>query len=113
MTQVVNPHTCGLTVVYAPITPCQAAQAALETPCEGGALLTIARGWCAAGRPMPEEVPAMGSFQDWCNAMAGMLSHAGISGFLGNVDVFESRQPEPRGRRVDGLSGCLARGLWQ
>ena len=48
------------------------------------ALLTIARAWFAAGRPA-SDVPRIGGFQEWADMVGGMLAHAGVHGFLGNV----------------------------
>jgi len=49
-----------------------------------GALLTLARGWYAAGKPAAV-VPVMGSFEEWSKTVGGVLEHAGIHGFLGNL----------------------------
>jgi hypothetical protein len=54
------------------------------------ALLTIASGWCAAGRPNAI-VPQLGSFEAWVETIGGMLAFAGIDGFLTNLkDVQEA-----------------------
>jgi hypothetical protein len=49
------------------------------------ALLTVARGWYVAGEPVPADAPTLGSFEDWARVMGGMLSYAGIEGFLSNL----------------------------
>jgi hypothetical protein len=49
------------------------------------AVLTLARAWFVAGCPEPSS-PSIGSFEQWCRAVGGILQLAGISGFLGNVD---------------------------
>jgi len=49
------------------------------------AMLVIARAWWAAGRPQVQ-VPTFGGFQEWTNVVGGILAHAGVSGFLGNLD---------------------------
>lgn len=54
------------------------------------ALLTMARAWCANGCPAAK-VPAMGSFEDWGCAMAGILEYCDVPGFLGNASDFHSR----------------------
>jgi putative DNA primase/helicase len=48
------------------------------------AALTILRAWLAAGRPRPERT--LGSYEAWAHVIGGALSHAGVSGFLGNID---------------------------
>jgi hypothetical protein len=54
-----------------------------------GALLTIARAWFAAGSP-PVSVAALGSFEQWAKTLGGMLAHAGITGFLQNLQELYS-----------------------
>jgi hypothetical protein len=49
------------------------------------ALLTIVRAWFAAGCPKAD-VPRLGNFDAWANAVGGVLAHAGIDGFLGNLE---------------------------
>jgi len=58
-----------------------------------GASLTLARAWFVAGRP-PASTPILGSFEDWCRIVGGILEFAGISGFLGNLDALY-RQSDP------------------
>jgi hypothetical protein len=50
------------------------------------ALLTLARGWVAAGRPEPD-VELLGSFEEWTRTVGGILQHAGVEGFLGNLET--------------------------
>lgn len=50
------------------------------------ALLTLCRAWFAAGRPKAD-VPLMGSFESWTEVVGGVLAHAGVAGFLGNLDA--------------------------
>lgn len=59
-----------------------------------GALLTVARAWYAAGQPMVDGQPSLGSFDDWARTMGGVLAHAGIAGFLGNLDALYERVDE-------------------
>ncbi|MCW5891376.1 MAG: hypothetical protein KIT14_12610 [bacterium] len=49
------------------------------------AVLTMARGWWAAGCPVAG-TPTLGGFDDWVRIVGGVLAHAGIEGFLGNLD---------------------------
>ncbi len=59
------------------------------------ALLTIARYWFLQGRPAPQNVRPLGSYEAWCETVGGMLETAGIEGFLGNADtMFEQADSE-------------------
>lgn len=49
------------------------------------AVFTIARGWIQAGRQVPADTPVVGSFEEWRDTIAGILHHAGVSGFLRNA----------------------------
>jgi hypothetical protein len=53
------------------------------------ALLTLGHAWWASGCPEPRTAGFAG-FQDWCRTVGGVLTHAGVSGFLGNFDRFYS-----------------------
>ena len=48
------------------------------------AALTIIRAWIVAGRPKPART--LGSYESWAHVIGGTLTHAGITGFLENVD---------------------------
>jgi Uncharacterized conserved protein len=50
------------------------------------ALLTLVRHWIAQGRPQPHTT--LGSFEAWSNVVGGVVTAAGIPGFLGNVNQF-------------------------
>lgn len=57
------------------------------------ALLTMARGWYAAGCPK-SDTPILGSFERWCEVIGGVLAHSGIEGFLQNLDqMYEDADP--------------------
>jgi len=58
------------------------------------ALLTIVRGWIQAGRPVPQDPPAMGSFEEWAELCAGVLDFAGVGGLLGNRTELYDRAAE-------------------
>ena len=58
------------------------------------ALLTIARAWFASGKPKPEGLATIGSFEEWSETIGGMLAHAGVEGFLGNLDELHDRADE-------------------
>lgn len=84
------------------------------------ALLTLVRGWHVAGRPIPEGLPTLGSFQEWVNTIGGVLELAGVKGFLSNQDAFRDCQNEEdaewesflwQWRRVYGDSGVLVKQL--
>ena len=59
-----------------------------------GAVLTIARGWYAAGKPKAEGVPRLGSFEAWAEIVGGILAFAGIGGFLANLEELYSKADE-------------------
>lgn len=50
-----------------------------------GAILTIARAWVCAGRPVPEGLPMLGGFEAYCYTIGGLLAFMGIKGFLANL----------------------------
>lgn len=50
------------------------------------AALTLARSWFSGGKPKPSVNP-LGSFEQWTRAVGGILEHAGVEGFLGNLDT--------------------------
>jgi putative DNA primase/helicase len=49
------------------------------------ALLTMARAWVVAGRP-PGTGKVIGGYTEWVEILDGILKHAGVTGFLGNLD---------------------------
>jgi hypothetical protein len=51
------------------------------------AVLTLARAWIKAGRPAGEN-PILGSFEAWSTIVGGILTTAGIKGFLSNLATF-------------------------
>jgi hypothetical protein len=48
------------------------------------ALLVVARAWYAADKPAAP-TPVLGGFNTWAQTIGGILAHAGIDGFLGNL----------------------------
>jgi hypothetical protein len=58
------------------------------------AVLTLARAWYAAGRPKPEGVPRLGSFEAWSETIGGILAFAGVEGFLGNLEELYDKADE-------------------
>ena len=55
------------------------------------AILTMARAWIAAGKPTPSGLPPLGGFEDWTNTVGGVLTHAVLADFLGNLDFMYSQ----------------------
>jgi putative DNA primase/helicase len=50
-----------------------------------GAALVLIRNWLESGRPEPAEgTPRLGGFEEWRRVMGGILSAAGVQGFLMN-----------------------------
>jgi hypothetical protein len=49
------------------------------------AALVMVRAWFAAGQPPRPRGTLMGSFETWDKLMSGILGHAGVPGFLGNL----------------------------
>lgn len=49
--------------------------------------LTLIQAWIAAGRPAGAGI-RLGMFESWSDVLGGILSHAGIPGFLGNLKGF-------------------------
>src|SRR5262249_33806051 len=49
------------------------------------ALLTLARAWYSAGCPSADS-PKLGTYEEWSRVAGGILAHAGLKGFLGNLE---------------------------
>jgi putative DNA primase/helicase len=54
------------------------------------AVFTLIRGWFDAGSPAPKVRP-LPSFEEWSRFVGGVLEHAGVEGFLGNVVTVQDR----------------------
>jgi hypothetical protein len=54
------------------------------------ALLILGSAWLKRGSPEPD-TPIIGSFEDWCTVIGGILQNAGIQGFLGNLEEFHAK----------------------
>lgn len=52
------------------------------------AVLTVIRGWYAAGKPRPSKEASFGSFEIWESLIRGVLEYAGVEGFLDNQQEF-------------------------
>ena len=59
------------------------------------ALLTLVRHWWVIGCPQPATA-RLGSFEDWCRIVGGVLEATGVTGFLGNVDQLLERADQDR-----------------
>lgn len=49
------------------------------------AVLTITQGWITAGRPIPDGLPMLGGFENYCRTTGGVLAFMGVGGFLNNL----------------------------
>ncbi len=59
-----------------------------------GHLLCVIRAWFMAGRPEGHG-PVLGSFENWCRTVGGILEFAGVMGFLGNLEqLYEEADDE-------------------
>lgn len=58
------------------------------------ALLTLIRSWYVAGKPKDSSLPRLGSFEAWAETVGGVLAHAGVEGFLGNLEALYSKADE-------------------
>lgn len=71
------------------------------------AMLTLVKAWLSAGRPQGTHA-TLGSFESWSEVMGGILSHAGIKGFLENLeDFYEQDNSE------DGAFQSFVDAWWQ
>lgn len=57
------------------------------------ALLTLGRGWHAAGQPHAD-VPTLGGFDEWARTIGSVLAHAQVPSFLHNLDDYEQADEE-------------------
>lgn len=59
------------------------------------AILTLIRAWVLAGRPPAPDAPNLGGYESWVRVVGGALYHAGVRGFLGNLDyVYDTADTE-------------------
>lgn len=52
------------------------------------AALTLGQAWLADGKPIRDDAPALGMFEEWSRVVGGVLETAGIAGFLLNLGDF-------------------------
>ncbi len=73
--------------------------------------MTLARGWFAAGCP-ESDGPQIGGFSSWAKTISGILTYAGISGFLGNLETMY-RDADDEGSQWEafllGLHECFGK----
>ena len=50
--------------------------------------LVLIQHWLARGRPLPEKMTSLGSYEQWSKVIGGILAAAGIPGFLSNLEEF-------------------------
>ena len=50
------------------------------------AVFTVARAWIQTGKPLPEKVPRVGSYEAWRDMIGGILESAGVPDFMANAD---------------------------
>lgn len=62
------------------------------------AAMVIAKNWIVSGKPLPEGLIRLGSFERFCETVGGMLHAAGITGFLGNVTEVTENPDEMLGQ---------------
>jgi hypothetical protein len=59
------------------------------------AILTVARAWIVAGKPLPEDLPRLGGYESWVRVVGGILAYIDIRGFLGNLsEMYERNDSE-------------------
>jgi hypothetical protein len=73
------------------------------------AVLTLARAWIVAGKPLHPR--RLGSFERWSGVVGGILDVIGVPGFLGHLeDLYESADTDGNEWREFILSWCEAFG---
>ena len=72
------------------------------------ALLTLGRHWFALEQPVPENAPALGSFESWSAVLAGVLDTSGVKGFLANASALYERAIEDTGSWEAFLNAWLS-----
>lgn len=58
------------------------------------AILTVVRGWYAAGCPIDPNVPSLGTFTGWAKMVGSILAFVGVPGFLTNLDKLYDEMDE-------------------
>jgi hypothetical protein len=68
------------------------------------ALLTLARAWFFAGRPAPS-IAVPGGYESWATVVGGILEHAGVTGFLSNLQNVYEKSDEETAEWAEFLGG--------
>jgi putative DNA primase/helicase len=58
------------------------------------ALIILVQHWLAQGKPLPQRVRPLGSFEGWSMTIGGILECAGIEGFQGNRRNYDAADSE-------------------
>lgn len=59
------------------------------------AVLILGQAWLSEGQPVDKSLPVLGMFEAWTSVVGGILTVAGIPGFLRNLnDFYETTDPE-------------------
>ena len=61
------------------------------------AIFKLAQNWIYAGKPLPSDLPTIGSFEEWTRTIGGILHFAGIDGFLSNIETTYEKSEENDG----------------
>ncbi|MDD5051056.1 MAG: hypothetical protein PHV93_04980, partial [Candidatus Pacebacteria bacterium] len=61
------------------------------------AIFKLAQNWIYADRPIPANLPVLGNFEEWTQTIGGILHHAGINGFLENLDEMYEKSENDEG----------------
>jgi hypothetical protein len=51
------------------------------------AAFTIIRGWVTASRPEPKKTQSLGTYEDFCQVVGGILEYIGVEDFLENLEL--------------------------
>lgn len=68
------------------------------------AILTMVRGWTAAGKPRLHTEELGGGFEGWSRTVGRILAYAGVSGFLGNQERLYADSDVPEGQWTNFLA---------
>lgn len=69
--------------------------------------LVLVQSWIKAGRPIPDDLPAMGSFTEWVEVVGSVLDHAGVKGLLTNRNAVAA-QVDNEAALTEGFMYCWA-----
>ena len=49
------------------------------------AMLTVGRSWVVAGKPKPNDLVSIGSYESFCEVLGGIIGYINVKAFLGNL----------------------------